>query len=112
MKRSKPISRHPLYRALRGAGTGPNGAPLTEKELDRLKLTGAPRQLAAKASRAVAVLHADGHHQGAQREADAASEAIIATLPAEQQDTDYLREPDPDDTYDPAELAAQVSRRW
>lgn len=100
------FNRHPVTVVLAHAAMGERPRA---KDLDALELTAENRRRVEKAAADVADLKDDGQNQQARELAATEAEQIIAALPADQQNADYL-EPAVTVPADPAGLAAQVRR--
>lgn len=103
---------HPVTQTIRDASYGGSRGLPTEAELDRLGLAPAKRRAVAEACRDVAAINDEGDHKDAWEAGDRRAVEILASLPAEQLDPDYLTagEPDPLADLNPDELAARVGR--
>lgn len=103
--------RHPVVAAVWHATNGRRALP-SEPELDALRLSPGIRRQVQKACAEVAELHEAGLNQKARSLAEERAGEILDALPPEIADNnEYLRPAeDPLTEYDPATLAAAVSR--
>lgn len=106
----RDFRKHPVARVILHASAGARGRP-SEPELDALRLSPALRRRVADTCREVAEIFDSGAQGNAHAVARERAVELLNALPESQHSEDYLRPPaDVLADYDPAELAAQVTR--
>lgn len=102
------MARHPIHSLL--AHHAYAGSEPTTEELDELKLASTDRQAVRIAAAEARRMHADGFRGDAHTHAYERAREIVADLPPEQQDPNYIRPRDPLAGLNPDELAVRIPR--
>lgn len=103
---------HPVRKVIRDAAyQGKRVSPPSRRELDALELPGSARKKLAAAIEEVREINSTGAQSDSWARGDELAAEIVATLPNELRDPDYLDPPPEPDTDNPRELAARVSPR-